>query len=125
MFADKAAQGLTFLPALLPRNELWRLKVPAPSTYYTVHFCPSGAGGLCSCLMAPGCPWGAMRGGSCSGLDLCQAALIQERAQERDGPGSGKGPAAGGGCRSKGGERFPKPHRFGPGGCSPALAWVW
>lgn len=33
MFADKAVQGLTFLPALPPGTRLWRWKVPTPWAY--------------------------------------------------------------------------------------------
>lgn len=33
MFADKEAQGLTFLPALPPCSRLWRLKASTPSAY--------------------------------------------------------------------------------------------
>ena len=71
-----------------------------------------------------------LAGGSCSGLDLCQAAPTQEKAQERDG-GAGVregacslAAAAGGGVGgqgSKSAEHFPNSHCIGLGGAPLSL----
>ena len=75
-----------------------------------------------------------LAGGSCSGLDLCQAARIQEKAQERDrgagvregacslAGGGGGGQGAVGGQGSKRAENFFSSHCIGPGVCSSVLA---
>lgn len=120
MFADKAVQGLTSLPALPPDTWLWRLKaptLPASHVFLSPQMLRACAPLHHARLQMGGCEVGWSK--------LLWPGPVPGCSHPRGGSRGGwREQSLGRGCSQSEHEHFSKPHCTGPGECSFALAWV-